>query len=283
VQAIDDLLGEKTDDKTPSIRKTAYGKKLASTELFIISDVDGTLLDGENTEGLQEFTEWIKERREKVVFGLASGRNRYMTEAVFTKYDLPKPDILICSAGSEIYYTDKFIPDKGWESHINRQWKRSALQTALSEFPGIHLQEQDAQWRFKLSYYVDAHFNENTLANLYKFLDDRKLKTRILLTENRYLDFLPYRASKGSAVRYLSNKWKIPLEQFITAGNSGNDEDMLKGKSNGIVVANYSPELERLRKHKLIYFTKRNLAKGVLEGIQHHIASAPMLKMHREQ
>lgn len=125
------------------------------------------------------------------------------------------------------------------------------------------------------SYYVEPDFNENTLANLYKLLDDHKLKARILLTENRFLDFLPFRASKGSAVRYLSSKWKIPIERFITAGNSGNDEDMLKGKMNGIVVANYSPELEPLKKQKLIYFTKDKLAKGVLEGIQHYLASVP--------
>ena len=118
---------------------------------------------------------------------------------------------------------------------------------------------------------MDDHFDEDDLANLYKFLDDRKLRAKILLTENHYLDLLPFRASKGSAVRYLSYKWKVPLERFITAGNSGNDEDMLKAKTNGIVVSNYSPELEELRKNKSIYFTKNPLAKGVLEGIQHHL------------
>ena len=64
---------------------------------------------------------------------------------------------------------------------------------------------------------------------------------------------------------------KLPLGNFITAGNSGNDIDMLKGKTKGIVVANYSPELEELKKNKSIYFAKQILSKGVLEGIQHHI------------
>ena len=47
---------------------------------------------------------------------------------------------------------------------------------------------------------------------------------------------------------------------------------MLKGKTRGIVVANYSPELEELRKNKSTYFAKNPLAKGVLEGIKHHIS-----------
>ena len=272
IHLINELFKQKNNHEFSFPNKTAYGKKLANAELFIISDLDGTLVEGNDTEGLKEFTQWIIENKGKVVFGIASGRNKYITEQAFSKYTLPKPDVLICSAGSEIYYTEKFIPDKGWERHIDYQWKRSELQRALTDFPGIRLQEPDAQWRFKLSYYVDDHFNEDDLADLYKFLDDRKLRAKVLFTENHFLDLLPFRASKGSAVKYLSYKWKIPLDRFITAGNSGNDEDMLRGKTNAIVVSNYSPELEELRKNKLIYFTKHPLAKGVLEGIQHHIA-----------
>ena len=271
IDAINELFAHKNNEIHGSKNRTAYGKKLANAEMIVISDLDGTLVEGNDSNGLKEFKEWVVNNSNKVAFGVASGRNRHITEQAFKDYDLPKPDILICSAGSEIYYTDKFIPDKGWESHIDYQWKRIELEQALSGFPGIHLQEPDAQWRFKLSYYVDDHFDEDDLANLYKFLDDRKLRAKILLTENHYLDLLPFRASKGSAVRYLSYKWKVPLERFITAGNSGNDEDMLKAKTNGIVVSNYSPELEDLRKNKSIYFTKNPLAKGVLEGIQHHL------------
>ncbi|MDO9376278.1 MAG: HAD-IIB family hydrolase [Ferruginibacter sp.] len=277
VHVLDDLFKQRNKAPVKSTGNTSYGKKLAQAELFIISDLDGTLVEGNDSEGLKELKQWISRSKGKVIFGIASGRNRYITEQAFARYDLPTPDILICSAGSEIYYTNKFFPDKGWDSHIDYQWKRDELQAALAEFPGMRLQEEAAQWRFKLSYYVDDSFNEDSMANLYKFLDDKKLRARVLLTENRYLDLLPFRASKGSAVRYLSYKWKIPLDRFITAGNSGNDEDMLKGKANGIVVANYSPELETLRKHKLIYFTKNALAKGVLEGVQHHIAAHPEL------
>ncbi|HTD93479.1 MAG TPA: HAD-IIB family hydrolase [Chitinophagaceae bacterium] len=250
--------------------KAPFGKKLAKAKQFIISDLDGTLVEGNNADGLNELTQWIVEHKDQVVFGIASGRNREITEHAFSKYNLPSPDILICSAGSEIYYTEKFIPDNGWESHIDYKWKRRELQEELKKFPGIRLQEAAAQWRFKLSYYVNPDFSEDDLADLYKFLDDRKLRAKILLTENKYLDLLPFRAGKGNAVRYLSYKWKVPLEHFITAGNSGNDKDMLSGKTKGIVVANYSPELEELRDNKFIYFTKNALSKGVLEGIHFH-------------
>ena len=251
-------------------KKTAYGRKLVRAKQFIITDLDGTLVDGNQTDGLGELKHWIMDRADDVVFGIASGRNMKLTGQAFERYDLPSPDILICSAGSEIYYTKNFIPDNGWERHIDYHWKREELEKTLSKFPGIRLQEVAAQRRFKLSYYVDDKFSVDDMANLYKFLDDHKLRAKVLLTENKYLDLLPFRASKGNAVRYLSYKWKVPLEDFITAGNSGNDKDMLTGKIKGIVVANYSPELEQLKKNKFIYFTKYPLSKGVLEGITYY-------------
>jgi sucrose-phosphate synthase len=273
VKVIDDLFKLKEHTESRHSHKSAFGKKLVKADLFIISDIDGTLVDEKKTDGLVELKTWVNERKDKIVFCLASGRNKNITQEAISRYGLPDPDVLICSAGSEIYYTDKFIQDNGYESHINYQWKRKELQHALSKFPGLHLQEPAAQWRFKLSYYVNANFDEDDLANLHKFLDDQKLRAKVLLTENRFLDLLPFRASKGNAMRYLSYKWKMPLQYFITAGNSGNDIDMLKGKAKGIVVANYSPELEPLKKNKLIYFSKEPLSKGVLDGIKYHIAA----------
>lgn len=283
VAQLNELFEQKNNEEVPFSNKTAYGKKLSNAELFIISDLDGTLVEGNDERGLKEFTQWIGSNKNKVVFGIASGRNRDLTEQALAQYDLPKPDILICSAGSEIFYTDKFIPDKGWQSHIDYHWKRKELQNVLEKFPGIHLQEENAQWRFKLSYYVDKNFDENSMANLYKFLDDHKLRARVLLTENKFLDFLPFRASKGKAVRYLSYKWKMPLEKIITAGNSGNDKDMLNGRVNGIVVSNYSAEMEELKKNSGIYFTKNPLSTGVLEGIHHFISKEQLITNNFEQ
>jgi sucrose-phosphate synthase len=271
VEMINDLFAKKDATDKNFMHKTAYGKKLFKAKLFVISDLDGTLIENDKTDGLEEFKEWIKEHKNEIVFGIASGRNRIITEEALNNHDLNNADVMICSAGSEIYYSKNYIPDNGFESHIDYQWKRDELKQALEKFKGIRLQEPDAQWQYKLSYYVNDNFNKDDLANLYKFLDDRKLRVKLLLTENKYLDFLPFRAGKGNAVRYLSYKWKVPLENFITAGNSGNDIDMLRGKTKGIVVANYSAELEELKKYKGIYFANQPLAKGVLEGIEFYM------------
>ena len=62
----------------------------------------------------------------------------------------------------------------------------------------------------------------------------------------------------------------IPLENILVAGDSGNDEEMLEGRTLGVVVGNYSPEVEHLRGHHQIYFAKEGYALGVLEGIEHY-------------
>ncbi|HPZ86692.1 MAG TPA: HAD-IIB family hydrolase [Flavihumibacter sp.] len=274
VQVLQELAGRSIEPGTSFPGKPAYGKKLTRATHFFISDLDGTLVDGPNSPGLDALSNWFAQRSDDMVFGVASGRNRELTAKAFTEYDLPAPDIMICSAGAEIYYTDKMIPDNGWEKHIDYQWRKAELKTALQKFPGIRLQEDDAQRRFKLSYYVDNGFTDDQLADLYKFLDDERLRVKLLLTENKYLDFLPFRASKGNAVRYLSHKWKMPLENIITAGNSGNDKDMLTGKMKGIVVANYSEELATLKKSRSVYFAEKELAAGVLEGLHHYLAKS---------
>ncbi len=267
------LVEKAIDDKNQEegfSRDVAYGKKLSLVRYFLISDIDGTLVDGRKTTGLAELRQWINNNDSNLGFGLASGRNLELVKIAIEEYALPEPDILICSAGSEIFYTPDYEPDKGWESHISYLWKRNEIEKLLIHFPKLILQEETAQREFKLSYYVDADFTEDDLNAIYKLLYENKLRAKLLLTENRFLDILPFRASKGNAIRFLSNKWRTPVEKFITAGNSGNDIDMLKGRVKGIVVGNHSPEMLSLRNLKDIYFAEKDLSEGVLEGVVYY-------------
>jgi hypothetical protein len=53
-------------------------------------------------------------------------------------------------------------------------------------------------------------------------------------------------------------------------GASGSDEEMLTGETMGVVVANHSPELERLRGRDRIHFARASYAAGILEGMAHY-------------
>ncbi len=90
IAAVNDLFSQKQNESSELSGKTAYGKKLSRADLFLISDLDGTLIDGEKSEGLKALNQWIAGNKGKVVFGIASGRNRQITEEAMLKYDLPK-------------------------------------------------------------------------------------------------------------------------------------------------------------------------------------------------
>ncbi|MBZ0256939.1 HAD family hydrolase, partial [bacterium] len=64
-------------------------------------------------------------------------------------------------------------------------------------------------------------------------------------------------------------KWGVPMERILTAGDSGNDEDMLKNPCLSVVVSNYSKELEPLRNNPTVYFADGEYAAGILEGMDH--------------
>jgi sucrose-phosphate synthase len=111
---------------------------------------------------------------------------------------------------------------------------------------------------------------KDRLAMIHNRLMGGKCRYNLIYSHNQYVDILPYRASKGKALRYLSYKWEIPLANFLVCGDSGNDEEMLRGEPKAVVVENFSPELDRLKKLRNIYFAKQKYAGGILEGLEHY-------------
>ena len=78
------------------------------------------------------------------------------------------------------------------------------------------------------------------------------------------------RASKGLAIQYLTIKWGLDPRKILVAGDSGNDEEMLRGNNLGVIVANYSTELTKLRGRTDVYFAEGANAWGILEGMHHY-------------
>ncbi|MEJ2196563.1 MAG: HAD-IIB family hydrolase [Ignavibacteriaceae bacterium] len=154
------------------------------------------------------------------------------------------------------------------DAHINNQWNRERIQSLLAKFDFLQYQSEDTQRKYKLSYYTSDVPKHLKMVN--DMLIKNKIKANIIFSHGQYLDILPYRASKGKAIRYLAYRWNIPYENILVAGDSGNDREMLKGELLGVVVANYSDELESLRGQKRIYFSEREYAGGIIDGIKHY-------------
>jgi sucrose-phosphate synthase len=132
----------------------------------------------------------------------------------------------------------------------------------------IEYQEEATQRDFKVSYFMAP--GKDRLAHIHDLLLKSGCRYNLIYSHDEFLDILPYRASKGKAIRYLSYKWAIPLSNFLVCGDSGNDEEMLRGEPLAVVVGNYSPELKPLRGAKHVYFAKAPCAGGILEGIERY-------------
>lgn len=258
------ILGRRKRQRSPF----ALGKsRLPTVDRVLICDIDNTLLG--DREGLQHLLQRLKKAGDRVAFGIATGRRLDSALEVLKEWGVPTPDLLITSVGSEIHYGNGMVEDAGWARHINYQWKPDALREALEGADGLKPQAKIDQRRFKISYDVDPTRIDN-VNKIRTCLRKRDLHCKLIYSHQAYLDLLPVRASKGLAIRYLMMKWGLPPDRLLVAGDSGNDIEMLRGETLGVVVGNYSPELESLKGMPRIYFAEGHYATGVLEGIDHY-------------
>lgn len=242
--------------------------KLAQADRALITDIDNTLLG--DRSALRLLLQRLREQgRHKLVFGIATGRRLDSALEVLKEWGVPLPDVLITSVGSEIHYGPEITQDMGWLKHIDHQWRRERLVEVLLTVPGIELQPEVDQRPHKLSFFLDPK-QAPTIKEIERLLRQEDLQANLIYSHDRFLDLLPTRASKGFAVRYFADKWGIPLERILVAGDSGNDEDMLRGSTLGVVVGNHHPELEKLYGFKRVYFANAKYAGGINEALSHY-------------
>lgn len=245
----------------------AIGRRLAKLNRFFITDIDNTLI-GEDNSKLGELVQFLKENRNEIGFGIATGRTIDSALEILKEYDLPVPDIMITSVGSEIYYGEDRHVDKGWKAHLSHHWNREKIRNLLNDVDYLEYQEADTQRTHKVSYNMDPE--KDRLTAIHNLLQENRCRYTLIYSHEQFLDILPQRASKGKAIRYISYKWNIPLANIMVAGDSGNDAEMLRGDTVGIVVGNYSRELEPFRRNRKIYFAEAHSAGGILEGMAHY-------------
>lgn len=261
--------------------------RLRAYRRVLISDIDGTLLPdaatsaatvAANRRASASLGERLLEDRAALV--LASGRNLPLSLGAvseLTAAGLPRPAALIASVGSEIYLGDGNEPDEEWAAHIAQGWEREALRAALAGVDDLRPQGDEGQGPFKLSYVLPA--DQSVALRVVQTARQRLvaagLRARLIHSAGELLDVLPLQASKGAAVAWLLSRAAIDPKAAITAGDSGNDREMLLSAVAGVrlkavVVANHRPELADLAELPQVYFAQAEVAAGVLEGVLAH-------------
>lgn len=257
---------EATRKQAPKQRRKSRGR-LPQYDRLLVTDIDNTLTGDD--EALQDLLEVLEAQHDRVGFGIATGRSLDDVLGLLEELEIPRPDILISAVGTEVHYGDDLIPDKSWHAQINFQWKRSEIRRLLDSIEGLHPQDPKDQSKWKLSYGWDPKVAPS-IAEIKRRMRGAGIRAKLVVSHGMYLDVIPVRAGSGLCVRHLTYKWDFPPQKLLVAGDSGNDEEMLRGGTLGVVVGNYSKELEKLRNRPRIYFAQAHHARGILEGIEYY-------------
>jgi sucrose-phosphate synthase len=236
--------------------------------MLLVCDIDGTLfLPDQGNPGLEDFNKLVEASRGRIILVLNSGRSLAEMAAVAQNGPIARPDWLICGVGTELY--GRFDPaalDPEWDVLMRRDWGREGARSMLAGCPGLVEQEPERQNPGRLSYYFtepagrvmpEIHSRLKPLAGSIKLID----------CLGHYLDIMPGDGGKGAPVDFLARRLGIPQNHIITAGDSGNDRDLLDRGWFSVVVANHAPELTDLAGTSDVYFASRPAAAGVLEGL----------------
>jgi len=176
-----------------AVPSDAIGRRLAGLNYFIVANIDNTLV-GDDNKNLPRLLALLQENREYIGFGLATGRTVESATEFLKKHQIMLPDVLITSVGAEIYYGKNLHNGRGWETHISANWDREKIIDLLAEFKFLKYQKAEDQRRFKISYVIKP--GKDRLAMIHERLLRNRCRYTLIYSRDRYVDILPYRASR---------------------------------------------------------------------------------------
>lgn len=257
----------KSFHKSPEVLSGLTKRTLPRIDRLIVADIDNTITGDD--EAMHRFFDMMRKESDHVGLGIATGRRFEEVARMLDEHQIPRPEVLITAVGTEIYYGKGFTMDRSWNKHIDFRWEPDKIKHLLGGIDGFTLQDEREQSTYKVSYVVDFSRAPN-VQQIKRILRENGVRAKVILSLGMFLDIIPTRAGSGTSIRQVAFKWGFPLEHILVAGDSGNDEGMLAGNTLGVVVGNFSPELEKLRNYPRVYFAKACHAAGIIEGIEYY-------------
>ncbi len=250
----------------PVLATRPRARRLPEFDRLIVTDLDNTLTGDD--DALRRLVELINENGH-VGFGVSTGRRLDSAMQLIDQLHLPRPDLIDTDCGTQIHYGADLTADRSWRKSIGYAWKPEEIRKVLDVLPGFFPQKDDHQSEFKISYEIDAALAPKPV-KIKKILREAGLRAKVVMSHGMYLDVIPVRGGSDLSMRHVLWKWGFAPGHVLVAGDSGNDAGMLLGGTLGVVVANHSPELQRLKNRPRIYFSEAAHAAGILEGIEYY-------------
>ncbi|CAE8641772.1 unnamed protein product [Polarella glacialis] len=285
-------------------------RRLRKQRVLVVTDLDHTLvghgLDPEDIH-LEEFRSvWLGEfALNGSALAYSTGRNREMALDVAAERGLPRPDLLICGVGTEVYAVPSHLPVMGWWEEARSclelvpEWKarmlkdfdrvaaEATLREAFPEFEVRGTPEHDP-YRIPTAYEVDEAFEGSkerlraALGPAYQVISSGDGAWKLI-------DVCPAEAGKLKAMQFAMQTLGFGPSETLACGDSGNDELMYRcSGARAVMVSNALPELVMalsaaskngtpLQKGvsfetthgSLVLYSSREVAGGIVEALSH--------------
>lgn len=201
--------------------------------------------------------------------GFATGLSFDEAWQVIHRLKLPKPGFMISSLGSEIRYGEDGVKDERWPRQISLRWKRDRLVEVLADFPGLTMQDEAYQHRFKISYLLDEAEGPNR-TKLQRKLREAGLAAKVIVTANAFVDVVPIRSGKDVALRYIEHRWGIDPERIYYFGTYANDAAALRGRNLAAVAKDADRACRQIRTRPRLFHCQQSGLAALFEGLEHY-------------
>ncbi|MBW6522738.1 HAD-IIB family hydrolase [Sphingomonas sp. RHCKR47] len=228
---------------------------------LLACDIDGTLTGC--VRGAAAFSRWRGDSA--LPFVVATGRSFDDARRVLADWDLPEPDAFITDVGTRIMLAGAdgtWAPCSRYAATLDDGWDLRAIRAALVPL-ALRPQGAETASAHKLSFFGTA----GDAAAIRDALEAADCAARVVFSHGTLIDVLPVNAGKAAAIAAYADRIGLTLADCVTAGDSGNDEDMLDASGSAIVVGNASDELAGLAARPGLHRARAHHAAGVMEGL----------------
>jgi sucrose-6F-phosphate phosphohydrolase len=239
-----------------------HGIRLFST------DLDGTVLGHPEAAGRFADRWEALDARQRPLLAYNTGRTVADTQALVARRQLPAPDFIIGSVGTELHDVTR---DHGtaFQARFEVGWDSRLVDEIVSATPGIRRQPAERSHPYKSSWFLHRA-SRRDLDDLELRLGRAGIVATVIYSCRYFLDVVPRAAGKGPALTWLCARLGIALEHVLVAGDTGNDTSMfLLPGVRGILVENALPELLAATLGPGTFLARASMADGVLEGLHH--------------